>query len=73
MSTSTWTQCNYQITSYGNGLSYLVKRGNREFFLQGEDASEWRDEFDKADENEKLATFLSECMLNYGKPVETGE
>lgn len=64
----------YEITSYGNGLSYLVRdtRDGREFYLQGDDASAWRDRYDTADSNDSpaaLALFLSDSMSDYGAAV----
>lgn len=69
MRQATWRPCGgpFAVTSYGNGLSYLVREDSgREFFLQGEDASAWRDEFDKADAADKVQTFLADSMMNYG-------
>lgn len=39
----------YTVTSFGNGLSYLIKRESdgKEVFLQGEDATLWRDDYDQ--------------------------
>ena len=61
----------YVVTSYGSGLSYLVRdtRDGREFFLQGDDAAHWRDQYDKADSADNpaaLALFLSDSMADYG-------
>lgn len=70
-----WRESDYfTITSYGNGLSYTIKNDDgREFFLQGDDAAEWREQYNdycraiEGDENmqESLDTWMSDCMNDY--------
>jgi len=39
----------FTVRSYGNGLSYDVQDGPEHFYLQGDDASQFRDECDSRD------------------------
>lgn len=36
----------WQVTSYGNGLAYAIEHGERSLYFQGDDAAQFRDEFD---------------------------
>lgn len=65
MASATWTRGIYRITSYGNGLSYLVENTSNKAsaFLQGDDALEWRADYDAADEANKVIWFLDHMDL----------
>ncbi|SDJ25987.1 hypothetical protein SAMN05428983_0866 [Agrobacterium fabrum] len=70
MKQATWHIGSFAITSYGNGLAYAVvnETDGREFFLQGDDASTWRDQYDAADESSDettLPAFLHQSMSDY--------
>lgn len=51
----------YRITTHGNGLSVEVRReaDGASFFLQGEDAARFRDEWDAVMTGQDFAAFLS--------------
>lgn len=68
MKSVSWTVHGFTITSWGNGLAYTVEKDGVDFYLQGEDASQWRDEYDAADERDRLAIFLSDSMGDYAAP-----
>ncbi|MGV1943561.1 hypothetical protein ACQZ5D_24040 [Agrobacterium sp. 22-211-1] len=66
----TWKIDAFAITSYGNGLAYAVvnETDGREFFLQGDDASTWRDQYNLADESgdeTTLPAFLHQSISDY--------
>ena len=72
MSRADWLAAGYAVTSWGNGTAYTVVSpdGTRDFFLQGEDASAWRDDFDFADAHDDMARFMADSMADYGSPIE---
>lgn len=39
----------YRVTSYGNGGAYQLEAGGTSVFVQGDDATDFRREFDAAD------------------------
>lgn len=60
-----------QVISYGNGLAYAFNFGEagapmRTVFLQGEDATDMRDEFDaiEAHEPERLSRDIWDSLLD---------
>lgn len=70
MKSATWQIHGFTVTSYGNGLSYAVSNDatGREFFLQGDDAAAWRDQYDACDESDDeslMAAFLHQSMFDY--------
>jgi hypothetical protein len=52
----------YDLVSYGNGLAYAAhdNQGKVSFFVQGDDASDFRDEFDAWPEDIATDDFLAE-------------
>jgi hypothetical protein len=74
MKSVTWSIHGFAVTSYGNGLAYLVKNeaDGREFYLQGDDASTWCDQYDACDESDDeslLLAFLHQSMSDYSTNV----
>ncbi|NSZ73904.1 hypothetical protein G6L74_09140 [Agrobacterium tumefaciens] len=70
MKQATWKIDAFAITSYGNGLAYAVtnEADGREFFMQGDDATTWRDQYNAADESSDeaaLPAFLHQSMSDY--------
>lgn len=72
MKAATWNIDAFVITSWGNGVSYLVANAldGRQFFLQGDDATTWRDQYDQADEDDCLLEFLHQSMSDYAESAE---
>lgn len=62
MSRVEWRAGRFRVTSYGNGLAYAVDLADAPpesgYFVQGDDASEWRDAFDAADKADKVDSFM---------------
>lgn len=73
MSRVQWPIGPFTVVSYGNGLSYSVTGpGGRSFYLQGDDASDWREQYDAADSTEAgPLAFLADSLADYGQGAES--
>jgi hypothetical protein len=62
-----WQQDGIKVTSWGNGLAYLIAAPDgREVFLQGDDATDWRAAYDVADLQEEGASpFLKQTLADH--------
>lgn len=72
MSRVQWQIGPFTVVSYGNGLAYCVTGpGGRSFYLQGDEASEWRAEYGAADSTEAgPLQFLADSLADYGQAPE---
>jgi len=70
MAKSVWSVHGFTVQSLYNGLAYSVTRESDGlgFFLQGDDASAWRDQYNAADESDDESTlpaFLHQSISDY--------
>jgi hypothetical protein len=74
MKSCTYSRDGYEITSYGNGISYTVKRDGMSFHVQGDSALQLESEIDAIDQTEtpsyRVADLLADYMASIGQAHE---
>lgn len=64
--TATWTVDRYTIHSFGNGAAYQIEgyANSRSIWMQGDDAADFREQYDYADLHSTLETDLRVIVLD---------
>lgn len=67
MQTAEFNVIGWTVKSYGNGLAYEIGCYGKSFFVQGDDAAQLRDDWDKCDQlpNELHARALNDLFWSY--------
>ncbi len=62
----------WRVTSWGNGLAYAIehKATGADFYVQGENADAWRDQFDKLTSGIPSLSFSDALRVLWSEYVE---